>query len=71
MEGTIKERLVELVKKLLSVKIIIGIPLFTVLVILGTISGEWFVVGVLAIFGIREVGKKFTNGGQSTTVHKE
>ena len=52
-----KERFVELLKKLISVKILLGLPLVTVMLVIGKIDQWVFLVGIGAILGLREVAK--------------
>jgi len=52
-----KERFVELLKKLISVKILLGLPLITVLLCFGKIDQLVWVGAFFAILGLREVAK--------------
>jgi hypothetical protein len=52
-----KERFVELGKKLVSIKILIGLPLATLLLCFGKIDQLVWVGAFFAILGLREVAK--------------
>lgn len=56
-----KERMIELFKKMLGIKFICGILLPTVLLIFGYLEPGVWLASTLAVLGIREVGKKFPN----------
>jgi hypothetical protein len=53
----IKERFNALLAKIISLKVLIGIPILLGVLFLGKIDGVTFVIGLMSILGIRAVEK--------------
>jgi len=56
-----KERLIDLIKKMISLKFICGIILPTILLIFGFLDASIWLASILAVLGARELSKKFPN----------